>query len=212
MIMGAIFSGFRYAAHAGELFGYDALMTLFLDCGIGIYSACNGPGGRAAFLSHQLIHYAISDIMLGEEPWLTEDTVKTFPEPWLPDSQFVFPVGQMQTDVEKNIPPTLPFDTYCGVYTHELLGAVMIGISCNSNALSMTYGQSGTFELYPDGEEHEFRIKGCGVMEFVHKVDLFAPSNWMMVKFQVSSKECKPVVEALVCSLFESSPIFCRTS
>lgn len=199
--------GYQYHAHAGVLFGYDSLMTLYPDMGVGVYTAMNGPGGRDAFIANQLIHYFISDVMLGEQPWLDTKSILTFPEPWLPQEQFVFPSMQVHCEITKGLPASRMLNQYVGTYRHRFLGNIKISVDDANRVLHMSYGKLGQFLLHPDGEEDEFRIEGTGSLWFIHELDEYAPTSWMMVKF--TSNEIGSI-NALICSLFESGPIFTK--
>ena len=181
-------------------------MTLFHDSGFGIYTCFNGPAGESAFIGNQLIHYYVSDLMLGEKPWLNESTARSFPEPWGRKSTFFIPRAQY-TPFKKHLHSSRPITEYCGQYFHDFMGKIVINIDIESSVLIMSYGK-GRFLLYPNGNCDEFQLEGVGLMNFVHELDLYSPSEWMMVKFHLSANNEN--VEGLVCSLFESGPLFIK--
>ncbi len=208
MLSHGIVSEYRYLAHAGELFGYDGLMTMHPDMNTGVYTCFNGPGGESAFICNQLLHYCISDLLLGYDPWLSVDTICTFPEPWKPTNSY-YPY-RIHTELEKGIPPTRKYDAYVGTYRHDFLGDINVVIK--DGMLCMEYGRIGQFELYPNGIDDEFRLIGCGSLSFLHQVDLYVPSDWMMVNFQMTEELGTALAYGICCSLFESGPIFMRLS
>ena len=190
-------------AHGGELFGFDSLITLYPQMNIGIYTAANGPGGEQSFIGHQLLHYFTSDLLLDLTPWLNTETVLTFPEPTKPKSEY-FP-ERITTEVNKSIPPNRSLDSYTGKFHHGFMGTVTVCVK--NGVLMLNYGRIGRFNLYPDGIHNEFRLEGQGVLSFIHQLDLYSPSNWMMVNFSFASDtDAKP--QSLCISLFESAPVF----
>ncbi len=192
-------------AHGGELFGFDALITLFPDSGVGVYTAANGPGGVAAFIGHQLLHYVTSDLLLGLQPWLTPETIVTFPEPWRPRAEY-FP-RRIFTEIDKTIAANRPLSSYAGEFEHGFLGTVTVGVE--DGVLALAYGRVGRFFAYPDGVADEFRLEGRGALSFLHELDLYSPSDWMMVNFRFAgTSDSRP--ESLCISLFESGPVFVR--
>ena len=196
-------SGYRLSAHGGELYGYDSLLTLFPEMNIGIFTAQNGPAGGRAYISNQLLHYIMSDLLLGLPQWLTNETLCTFPEPWQPRNTHYYPRGY--TDVTKGIPPSHALADYVGTYHHAFLGDVQI--TENSGVLHMTFGSVGRCDLHPTGEDDDFRLEGQGATSFLHQADIYAPSDWMTVHFH-REPAGQGSVKALTCALFESGPIF----
>ena len=198
-----LFVEHRMVAHGGELFGFDSLITLYPEMNVGIYTAANGPGGEQSFIGHQLLHYFTSDLLLGLTPWLNKDTIATFPEPWKSRSGY-FP-HRINTEVNKSISPTRPLESYTGKFRHGFMGTVCVCVE--DGVLVLRYGRIGEFHLYPDGMPDEFRMEGQGVISFIHQLDLYSPSDWMMVNFSFTSDvDTRP--RSLFISLFESAPVF----
>ena len=189
-------------AHSGELFGYDCLVTLYPDMNIGIYTNTSGPGGEASFIANQLLHYHISDHLLGCKPWLNIETVATFPEPWRSRAAYFIP--RTKTEINKGIPPTRELLEYTGKFKHNFLGILDVSLPA-SGILHLKIGKIGEFSLRPNGGQDEFRMEGQGHFNFLHRWDLYSPSDWMTVKF-VSGEGGK--VTGLYCALFESGPFF----
>ena len=190
-------------AHGGERFGFDSLITLYPEMNIGIYTAANGPGGEQSFIGHQLLHYFTSDLLLGLTPWLNTDTIVSFPEPWKPRLGS-FP-KRINTEVNKSIPPARPLDSYTGKFHHGFMGTVSVCVE--NGVLVLRYGRIGVFQLHPNGVQDEFRLEGQNVLSFIHQLDLYSPSDWMMVHFSFASDvDTRP--QSLCISLFESAPVF----
>ena len=192
-------------AHSGELFGYDALVTIYPDMDLGIYTAFNGPGGEAAFIGNQLLHYFIADSMLELTPWLNSSTIQSFPEPWKKKEVYFIP--RSNCPIPRNITATRSLHDYSGSYSHGFLGEMSINVDIGRNVLCLLYGKIGKFFLHPNGEEDEFQMEGVDTLSFLQTLDNYAPCTWMMVHFRHS--DCN-VIDGFVCSLFESGPFFSK--
>ena len=82
-----------------------------------------------------------------------------------------------------------------------------VAVCVENGVLVLTYGRIGRFNLYPDGIHDEFRLEGQGLLSFIHQLDMYSPSDWMMVNFSFASEtDAKP--RSLCMSLFESAPVF----
>lgn len=205
-VLYCFYTGYRMVAHSGEQFGYDCLVTLYPEMNIGIYTNINGPGGEPAFISNQLLHYYISDLLLGLEPWLTKTNIVTFPEPWKSRDAYFIP--KSKSLIDKTLSSTHPIETYIGKYSHGFLGEA--DIFTESGELRMNMGKIGKFALYANGSEDEFRMVGLECLSFLHQWDLYSPSDWMTVRFVVPNVGVPYQAQALFCSLFESGPKFQR--
>ncbi len=86
-----------------------------------------------------------------------------------------------------------------------------IHIDIQDGCLSMRYGRIGRFLLYPNEIQDEFVMEGQGILDFLHKLDLYSPSTWMTVHFEFSQFKA-PVNKPthMYVSLFESGPTFHR--
>ena len=199
--------GYQCVGHSGELFGYDSLLTLYPDMNLGIFTAFNGPGGEKAYLGNMLLRYFITDCMLGLNHWLTPASIERFPEPWVSQDQYFVP--HVHSNIVHGISASRPLTDYVGTYTNGFLGDVCISADMTSGILNMYHGKLGEFKLHPDDEVDQFRIEGTGVLSFIHQLDLYSPTSWMVVKF-FSSNEQAP--ESLVISFYESSPVFTKSS
>ena len=192
-------------SHAGVVFGYNSQMTLYPDMQLGIYTAFNGHGDEheQGFLGCVLMQYFISDCMLGLSPWFTSANISRFPEPWMPREKCFIP--RVNTDIIRGIQSTRPLTDYIGTYTHGFLSDVSVNIDTAHNVLIMYHGRTGQFKLHPNGEVDEFRIEGTGAMSCLHQLDVYSPSDWMMVKFcSMNSAD----VDSLLISFYESNPVF----
>ena len=164
----------------GELFGFDSLITLYPEMNIGIYTAANGPGGEQSFIGHQLLHYLTSDLLTWADPLVEYETqLCPFQSPGKPRSGF-FP-ERINTEVNKSIPPARPLDSYTGKFHHGFMGTVSVCVE--NGVLVLRYGRIGAFQLHPNGIQDEFRLEGQNVLSFIHQLDLYSPSDWMMLSF-----------------------------
>ena len=118
--------------------------------------------------------------------------------------QDTFP-ERINTEVNKSIPPARPLDSYTGKFHHGFMGTVSVCVE--NGVLVLRYGRIGAFQLHPNGIQGEFRLEGQNVLSFIHQLDLYSPSDWMMVHFSFASDvDTKP--QSLCISLFESAPVF----
>lgn len=132
--------------------------------------------------------------------------MQTFPEPWARHDTVFKEV--VQTEINCGIPAIRPLITYTGTYINGFLGELTVHLEENGTKLMLSYGESGRFCLHPNGVNDEFRMEGLGVVNFVHKVAHFAPSDWMTVDFTFDGDNVSPI--SVDVSLFESSPTFHR--
>ncbi len=94
----------------------------------------------------------ISDILLGESPWLNVSTECTSPSPWVSDYA-------SHTNVPHNINITkqnFDFTQYIGVYGHLAFGNISVYKNNSDNKLHMKFGRFGHAVLYRDNE-HSFK-------------------------------------------------------
>lgn len=173
---------------------------------LGIFTAFNSPGGERAYLGNMLLRYFITDCVLGLSQWLNPASISSFPEPWVSRDQYFLP--HIHTDIIRGLEASRALTDYVGTYTNGFLGDVCISADMEDGVLNMYHGKQGEFRLHPDGEADQFRIEGRGVMSFVHQLDLHSPTGWMVVKFLSSANN---VVDSLVISFYESSPIFLKS-
>ena len=92
----------------------------------------------------QAITYTVTDLLLGEEPWINETSSCTFPEPWvkLPE----FPDVKLETKE-----PDHPLESYIGTFGNDLLGDMVVRKSTTDDqALSMVMSEV-TGQLLPEG-------------------------------------------------------------
>ncbi|RUS78900.1 hypothetical protein EGW08_013343 [Elysia chlorotica] len=78
----AVYKGFRRAWHSGSLFGFASQIWLFPDLDLGLFVAVNGPA-KSPHTQNRLtaLLYYVSDLLLGDRPWLDEKSVCSYPAP-----------------------------------------------------------------------------------------------------------------------------------
>ena len=116
--------------HSGGLTTYKTRVWLYPDVGLGLFVSSNGPLGAASSWGLILTLQYLSDLLLGEEPWLNTSTLCTFPEPWKPSP----PVVNMTPPADD---PVRDAGDYTGTYHHHVFGNVTVTLDPGTNALKL---------------------------------------------------------------------------
>ncbi|XP_067661438.1 uncharacterized protein [Haliotis asinina] len=127
------YKGHRQMMHLGYLHSYISSLKLFPDLDFGIFTSANGPGTRNFDLQN-VISFYISDILMGDQPWLNSSTACTYPSPW----NEMTPRTQNNSDVTNTDVECL--DCYVGKYGQHLLGDVDVR-SGPGSSLELHYGR-----------------------------------------------------------------------
>lgn len=106
--------------------------------GYGIYTSCNGPPLSSTTQVLKSILRYVSDIILGETPWLNATTVCTFPAPWVTEDEA--DDNSMSHDPLPDDDPPRPLESYTGTFTNPGFGDIIISRH-PSNQLEMHMGQ-----------------------------------------------------------------------
>ncbi|KAL3878900.1 hypothetical protein ACJMK2_031226 [Sinanodonta woodiana] len=115
------YRGYKIIWHGGGVFAYVSLLWIYPDMNIGIYASVNGPGvTQYSIDTLRTIFFYISDILLGEEPWLNATTACTFPGKW--KNATVHPVSNDDLDH----PFDVILDRYVGNYSSLVFPHVQI--------------------------------------------------------------------------------------
>ena len=120
--------------HSGSLTTYKTRVWLYPDVGLGLFVSSNGPLGSASSWGLILTLQYLSDLLLGEEPWLNTSTLCTFPEPWKPSP----PVDTMTPPADD---PVRDAGDYTGTYHHPAFGNVTVTRDPGTNALKLHMGR-----------------------------------------------------------------------
>ncbi|XP_046559560.1 uncharacterized protein LOC124268258 [Haliotis rubra] len=110
------YKGYKKFMHGGNFHSYIASLELYPDVHFGIFVSANGPGTKDEEIGEKLISFYVSDILIGDQPWLNSSTACTFPLPW----DKWTPSGQNNSDVT-NSDVKFP-DCYVGKYGQRLFG------------------------------------------------------------------------------------------
>ncbi|KAK3590928.1 hypothetical protein CHS0354_032647 [Potamilus streckersoni] len=150
--------------HTGSTDGYRAMLTLYPNRKLGIFTAMTGDDPSYIFRSN--LHNYVSDLYLNEEPWLNVSTICTFPEPWHEKKP-----STKRTPIDKNIQPIRANDSYVGVYNNKAYGDIKIHIS-KDNQLMATYGYAN-FLLFAKTTSDVFYAEGTGLLKNVKDFTIF---------------------------------------
>lgn len=123
---------------------------------IGIFTSMTGQDHNYIFRS--LLHNYLSDIALGETPWLNGSTICTFPEPWYSNP------STTHTSVNKNIPLYRSESEYIGSYANDGYGTLNITHNATLHTLEMTYGFA-RWALYPKHTHDTFYGEALGLVK-----------------------------------------------
>ena len=134
MCIVSIYTGYKRVWHSGGLTTYKTHVWLYPDVGLGLYISTNGPLGSASSWGLILTLQYLSDLLLGEEPWLNTSTLCTFPEPWKPSP----PVDTMTPPADD---PVREAGDYTGTYHHPAFGNVTVTRDPGTNALKLQMGR-----------------------------------------------------------------------
>ncbi len=119
--------------HGGGINSYITFLKLFPDLDFGIFSSANGPGTMDEAIAENVISFFITDILMGDQPWLNSSTACTFPSPW----------DKMPSDTQNNSDVTNTdvecLECYVGIYGQHLLGDVDVREGPGSS-LELFYG------------------------------------------------------------------------
>ncbi|XP_067661440.1 uncharacterized protein [Haliotis asinina] len=128
------YKGYRQVMHTGGLHSYITFLKLFPNLDFGIFSSANGPGSTDEGVAQNIISFYVSDILMGDQPWLNSSTACTYPSPW----------GKMPPSTQNNSDVTNTdvdcLDCYVGKYGQHLLGDVDVR-SGPGSSLELHYGR-----------------------------------------------------------------------
>ncbi|XP_048733368.2 D-alanyl-D-alanine-carboxypeptidase/endopeptidase AmpH-like [Ostrea edulis] len=181
------YRGYKILSHTGSTYGYRAKVTLYPDMNFGVFSAMTGDDPN--FFYRFNVHSLISDMYLGEKPWLNASMMCSFPE--LFQSK---PSSKPQINTKRK--PARNVRDYLGFYTNIPYGFATV--AKNETQLTLQYG-FGRFELYAKTTKDEFYVQSVGMITGL--------TNFKSLKFIESSDGTVTAVEI---SAFESKdpPVF----
>lgn len=145
--------------HTGSLFSYTTFLMLMEDAGLGIFISTNsGDSGTENFTLEELFFY-ITDLFLGEEPWLNNSNACQYPAPWLNTTGWT----------SSNHTPILPggilkSGDFVGEYGNKLFGEIAIMLN-GSKELLVRYNRI-TGKLYRTNVDHILMMEMDGPLAF----------------------------------------------
>ncbi|XP_046576226.1 penicillin-binding protein 4-like [Haliotis rubra] len=128
------YKGYKKVMHSGGLFSYITYLTLLPDLDFGIFTSANGPGTRDEGNAQKAIAYYISDILMGDQPWLNSSTACTFPMPW----EDVSESSQNNSDITNSEVKCV--DCYVGKYGNYMFGDLDV-VKSSGSSLELYYGR-----------------------------------------------------------------------
>ncbi|KAH3727933.1 hypothetical protein DPMN_053879 [Dreissena polymorpha] len=137
------YRGYRRLLTNGNLFSYTASIWMFPEKNISMFASINGPQFPGMDIFIKTVLWYLSDMLLGETPWLNIDTACSFPKPWFTPPTFNIPA-----------PPVYENEylaDYVGNYISDLLPAVVIAFKQDGSpkpALRFEMGRI-TGDLWP---------------------------------------------------------------
>jgi hypothetical protein len=135
-------------------------MSIYGAMDLAILTVSGGP--MYAGEAHSVLHYYISDLILGLDPWLDNTTACTFPTPWAnaTDDRNYFTIPNIMADADgessrvDDITTDYKegwFDAYVGQYGHLFFGNITISHDDVTDKLRFEAGKFGIGFLTPDG-------------------------------------------------------------
>ena len=148
--------------HSGRILDFQVQVAFYPDEGFGFYLSTNGP---ALFdpPALALLTMYISDLLLGEEPWLTAQTACSFPEPWFSKENY----SSHQESPYPTDTPATSLEEYIGVYNHPGFGDITVLLDEEGSQLYLYMGQFLEAALYYDAAEDVFHAKLVGRLWFM---------------------------------------------
>ncbi|KAL3878770.1 hypothetical protein ACJMK2_031101 [Sinanodonta woodiana] len=153
------YRGYRKVWHSGGLFAYISLLWVYPDMGIGIFASANGPTvDNLAVDAIRTIFFYISDILLGEEPWLNATTACSFPGKWKNST-----VDSVSND-DLDHPFNVILDRYVGNYGSHVFPDVQI--TRDENLLKFQCNRILGI-LHPTNKTNKFKLEVTEPWEIV---------------------------------------------
>ncbi|XP_046368648.2 penicillin-binding protein 4-like [Haliotis rufescens] len=155
------YKGYKQFMHTGGFYSYITYLELYPDLEFGIFVSANGPGTADEGIAENIISFYISDILIGDQPWLNSTTACTFPLPWDKAPQS----GQNNSDVTNAEVECL--DCYVGKYGHYLFGDLDVKLGSGSS-LELHYNRlQGSLNATVD--KSTFKLDVLGSFRFLSR-------------------------------------------
>ena len=186
--------------HSGNLLGFYTRLTMVPSKNLGIFTSVNGGHPDVMPIrTMEMAHLHLLDLLMGETPWLTNETICKLPFPLPADASWELPNENINDDVKSDErAQQLPLATYAGEYGNFAYGNITISVNSSQNVLELHYGVIGHWYLIPTASKHQFNMTGTGVF-------YYRPANPGPVVFS-SSIESNDVIDTVVIP-FESPDV-----
>lgn len=176
------FKGHEILLHAGSTFGFKSFITLFPDHKIGVFTSMNGEDDN--YILRVQLHNFLSDIALGETPWLNDTSIcNQIKEP-------------KYTGIAKNQNSIRPIDEYLGLYSNPIYGNLAVEKNHNNENLVLRYGNT-TWNLWPRSEKDQFKAEGTGIIKYLKDMN--------NITFCTTNNKIDSVLAVSFCSTCRSS-------
>lgn len=133
-----------------------SLIWLFPDQQIGIYASVNGPAtAQEPGYALDTILYYVSDILLGETPWISQGTVCTYPSPWVNSSQGSDTVPAPDNFTNENLAD------FVGTFGNKLLPDIRLSLKERDSGEAYIWLEMNRIkgELLLTADSDQFRFK-----------------------------------------------------
>ncbi|XP_062618738.1 uncharacterized protein LOC134280344, partial [Saccostrea cucullata] len=138
---GGSYRGYKKLLHPGTWYGYSAVAGFFPDQNAGFVISVNGPWYMDYTNSLAPLTYVLSDILLGEKPWLDNTTMCSFPSPWKSTGTSATNNNTVSTQTSR-----LDMSQFTGDYGHRIFGTLKIR-EIESQKLSFKMNSAGIGNL-----------------------------------------------------------------
>ncbi|RUS81292.1 hypothetical protein EGW08_010934 [Elysia chlorotica] len=192
------YRGHERLVHSGSTLGYKALMNLFPEQQIAVFTALTGTDSNYVYRTP--LHYFLADLAMGvSDPWLNASTICSFPEPWRRASKS----SPVKLDASRR--PALNYSLFEGTYHNKAYGFLHVRYNESLETLQLNYGW-GSWQMFytpsssSEDSTHRFYGKGIDI------TDLYVYPMY----FIQQSKDNEDVIVGLRATAFESAlpPVF----
>lgn len=151
--------------HSGTTFGYRALLSVFPDNDLAIFTVMTG--NDPSYLYRQTLHNFIFDLYNRFEPYLNSSSICYYPEPWKNTTN-----SKSKPKYNEDLQPGRTISEYFGTYHNVAYGNLEIKAHGDSNKLILEYGIQ-TCWLYPKKKKDEFFGNSIGLTKYIINFETF---------------------------------------
>ncbi len=150
---------------------YIVQVAFYPDYGFGMYVECNGPNTCSQVV--RLTEQYITDILSGQDPWLTKETACTYPAPWLPEEDPEAGETRNSTAFQQppypNDKPKFDLEDYIGEYSNAGFGEITILLGTDDTKLFLYMGQFMEAILHYEEATDTFYTELIGKLHFLNE-------------------------------------------